>query len=235
MKTHSSVGKPGALVRRFTALINAMLHPAATVCNLRVFAVIVERINKETGEANPSLKRIALDACVSHSSAKRAVDVLCASGLLVRRSGSRVKSNEYSLGNAALLPRFTCARKAMNDPRSPATAQLGSNALENVGSAMSLKPIKTNLFKKPTAECFEQNPATRARDLLHAHGVSLTRRRSTERDRFVAANAIDVILQMTSLENARHIVSRHCDEDVTQTADRQTSEEQTSENRVQQS
>lgn len=74
------------------------LHSSA----VRVAIVIADHINRQSGEAFPSIKTIATKSATPERTVERAVADLCKAGFLEKRRGGFGKSNRYSIAGADL-------------------------------------------------------------------------------------------------------------------------------------
>lgn len=105
--------QPFGLLRRWEVALAASRDQRVPRAALAVFMAILDRLNNESGDAWPSLSRIAADTGISRRSVVSSVAALVDLGYLERQSGDRKIANVYRLAREASFPREAhCPREA---------------------------------------------------------------------------------------------------------------------------
>lgn len=143
--------------------MDSRLHSTA----VRVAVVIAKRLNRQTGEAFPSIKTIAAESATPERSVERAVSDLCKTGYLERRRGGFSKPNYYSIPDTSphrcnagqvSIP----ATGGVNEPVSPAIHGGSDDAIPAMGGG-SVPPLVADQSRhgwrtNPLTEPSEKEP-----------------------------------------------------------------------------
>lgn len=86
------------LLTKWRLVLHAVPDHRLTGSDLRVLVAILNRINKETGNAHPGFSRIATDAGVSRRAVNYSVNRLAELGYLIRTRREKLQSNLYAIG-----------------------------------------------------------------------------------------------------------------------------------------
>lgn len=143
--------------------MDSRLHSTA----VRVAVVIAKRLNRQTGEAFPSIKTIGTESATPERSVERAVSDLCKAGYLERRRGGFSKANHYlipetSPHRCAVDPVSIPAMGGGNDVDSPAMDGGNEGAIPAMGGGSVPPPVadrsRHGWRTNPLNEPFEDNP-----------------------------------------------------------------------------
>lgn len=142
--------KENVLLAKWRLLLLASTDPDVTKSDLAVLAFILDSINRKTKIAFPALTRISKHARVDRGTATRSIKRLEQLEYISKKSGDRVRANEYRMGQGrcvvATTPSGRCA-----DATTPSggaagscwdATKVGAGTPHGVGAGMRLQPMK---------------------------------------------------------------------------------------------